>query len=362
MFDRQLQTARSEAAASTLALIRSDREDAPRKVKPLLAYVEEHLFDAGGLKVKTVLRKCSVQDHVVRALFHSAIGQSPRSYIEDGRLVVVSNLLRDTDLHLLTIAHLTGYQDEETLERAFRRWCGMDLCDFRCQAKATLARVGRPTFELHPIELRRKAFSGKLDPDDAAALRQHLQAIYEPDWSSPDESSHSAPSRTTMAPEVSGEADSLETIPQSVPFHRETASRALAEMFWESIREEPEIEQRAMVRAYPLPSLFHLLLQKSCEQGEDRRWGVALAELAVESLEGCELTIGEEIHDLRALGQMSVAKARRLAGDLPGATVAIAQAEAVWNLPRRHPDPMIEAQIRELSVAIDAESQGEDRD
>ncbi len=368
MFDRQLQSARSEAAASTLALIRSDRENAPRKVKPLLAYVEEHLFDAGGLKVKTVLRECGVQDHMVRTLFHSAVSQTPRSYIEDGRLVVVSNLLRDTDIHLLTIAHLTGYRDEEALERAFRRWCGMDLGDFRRQAKATLARVGKPSFELHPIELRRKAFSGKLDPDDAAALRQHLRAIYEPHLSSQEDDS--VPSGATMAPEVSSEADSHETTPQSVRFNRETASESLVEMFWESIRDEPEAERRAMVRVCPLPSLFHLLLQKSREQlhddgkaeHEDRRRGVRLAELAIDSLEGCELTIGEKVHDLRALGWAWVARARRLAADLSGAAEALDRAEVEWNVPRQNPNPAVEAQIQELGAVTGCAEGEEDED
>ena len=48
MFGSRLETIRGQAATSTFALIRADRKAAPKKLKPLLAYIEEHLFDPGG--------------------------------------------------------------------------------------------------------------------------------------------------------------------------------------------------------------------------------------------------------------------------------------------------------------------------
>ena len=84
----------------------------------------------------------------------------------------------------------------------------------------------------------------------------------------------------------------------------------------------------------------------------DRLQGVRLAELAVESLEGCAKNLGAGIHDLRALGWAWVGRARRLANDHAAADEAFARAEAEWCVPRPSPDPVIEAEILDLKSAL----------
>ena len=65
-----------QAAVESLERIQLDRAKAPQRLKPLLAYIEEHLFDP-TLDVNQLKRACGVRDNSVPIQFHSAVGRPP---------------------------------------------------------------------------------------------------------------------------------------------------------------------------------------------------------------------------------------------------------------------------------------------
>ena len=124
-----------EAAASeSLARIREHRTSASPRLKPLLEYLESHLFDK-GLNVNQLKRACGVRDNSIALLFHAYVGQSPKAYISELRLETAARLLRDSDLRVWQIAELVGYSGLAVFGKAFARWSGMRPAAYREQAR-----------------------------------------------------------------------------------------------------------------------------------------------------------------------------------------------------------------------------------
>jgi AraC-like DNA-binding protein len=95
-----------------VARIRRHRRRAPKRVRPLLAYLEEHLFDP-GLTVERWCRECG-GPHAVRLRRGPALETACR-------------LLADTGLLVREIAAMVGYGHVRVFGRAFVRWSGVRL-------------------------------------------------------------------------------------------------------------------------------------------------------------------------------------------------------------------------------------------
>lgn len=134
-----------QAARESLARIRSHRRRAPARVEPLLAYLEEHLFDA-GLTVERWRRDCGVRDPEVLRQLAVLVGLTPYAYVEDLRLETACRLLVETRLKVWEIAGLTGYGHVRVFSRAFVRWSGVRPSDYR--------RQGEPRRPLRPLSRR----------------------------------------------------------------------------------------------------------------------------------------------------------------------------------------------------------------
>lgn len=164
-----------EAKAETLARVRKDRERAPQPLKPLLRYLEDHLFDP-DLDYQKLKLICEVRDNNLPTFFHRALGLPPAAYIRDCRLETAWRLLSETDLRVGHIAELLGYSSIQTFGRAFKRWCGVSPAAFRRQQKRD-AEAGRPWTDVRPSTARR-AVSGQLEAHEVRALLQRLLKIY----------------------------------------------------------------------------------------------------------------------------------------------------------------------------------------
>ena len=170
------------AAGESLERIRLDRAKAPQRIKPLLAYIEDHLFDP-TLDVNHLKRACNVRDNSVPIQFHSAVGRPPHGYIEDRRLETACRLLATTDLKIWQIAELLGYSSIQVYSRAFSRWSGQRPTLYRKKARKR-AGAGRTYPKLHdegrlfePSSLRR-ALAGELPEHEAGALIERLLRLY----------------------------------------------------------------------------------------------------------------------------------------------------------------------------------------
>ena len=118
------------AAADSIERIRRDHSKAPQRLKPLLAYIEEHLFDP-SLDVNQLKRNCGVRDNSVPIQFHSAVGRPPHGYIEDRRLETACRLLGDSNLKIWQISELLGYSSISSFTTAFKSWYDMPPAEYR---------------------------------------------------------------------------------------------------------------------------------------------------------------------------------------------------------------------------------------
>lgn len=364
------------AAAETLERIRRDRKRVPPQIQPLLAYLEEHLFDP-DLDANQLKRACGVRDHSLPVHFHNALDLPPYAYIEDCRLRTACRLLRDSNLKVWQVAQLLGYSTLQVFSRAFHRWSGVRPSRFRQKERRRLDQEQAiqqsvlqrrrmpvsftPDDPLIRLETMRRAVNGGLEKDEADALCQRLYDLYPESFQTTASSvlgSHHETFRaeTARIPLVT-HAEHLPLSP-ALPARlgvSEEAERSKAEEAWQKLKGRSWEEQWELIRdqfRFSSAALFQLLREKSREESKIDRWrGVRLAELALESLFGIDEAIGSDtLSNLQAQGWAWVGHARRLALDSQGAEKAFIRAE--WCLPREGREPLVEAELYQNKAAL----------
>jgi AraC-like DNA-binding protein len=184
------------AAAGTLDQIRADRDEAPPRLKPLLAYIEAHLFDS-HLTVQSIKEACGVRDNSIAIQFHACLGQPPHAYFTRHRMQVATHLLRDSALPIWQISHLIGFSSIQVFSRAFFRLLGVRPSVYRQQRPnpaegGAVGPVVLPARSVIPhsdpsdrdTEFWRRALEGRLEDREAENLIRRLLEIYPPGRSS----------------------------------------------------------------------------------------------------------------------------------------------------------------------------------
>lgn len=170
------------AAAQAMERIRLDHEKAPQRIKPLLAFIRDNLFDP-KLDVNYLKRCCGVRDNTVPIYFHSATGRPPHGYIEDRRLETACALLEGTDLNIWKIGELLGYSSIQVFSRAFKRWSGERPTAYRKKQRRKASKKGQASSlygdeQSYQPEYLRAALNGELKPEQASPLILRLLDLY----------------------------------------------------------------------------------------------------------------------------------------------------------------------------------------
>jgi len=182
------------AAVETIDRIRHDHQHVPSKLKPMLAYIEGHLFDT-DLSVNRIKRECNVRDNSVAIHFHACVGQPPHAYISNCRMQVASRLLRDSELPIWKISELLGFSSIQVFSRAFYRWAKERPSTYRrihrrnlpaLEGGTAIVPLGDISFEATLLPPRftedfwHRALNGNLRDDEASELIRHLLELYPP--------------------------------------------------------------------------------------------------------------------------------------------------------------------------------------
>ncbi len=323
MFSKRIQALLAAAAKPVIEAIRRDRARAPQELKPLLSYVEEHLFEP-GFSVRKMKAACGVRDNSVVTRFRREIGQRPTDYVKEPRLQVARRLLEHPLLKVWVIAELVGFSSPQLFTRNFSTRFKMSPRAYRRKLADAKPAAGDAEPDFSVIELR-QGLEGELEPDRGRALIRELQAHYPP--------------RREDA-ETSG------------------AGGFDQEAVWERLRDLSPEDQLAVIRkqlAGAGRAVFEMLSEKSRKEGRrDRHRGVQLAELALESLDVCATALGDELPSLRTLGWARLGNARRLALDFMAAEEAFRESALEWSIPNAGREPGIEAEILFLKGAFRA--------
>ena len=170
------------AALQTMERIRSDHERVPPRLKPMLAYIESHLFDS-RLNVNRLKEACGIRDNSVAIHFHAAVGRPPHAYISHCRLETAARLLRDTEMPIWKISEVLGFSSIQVFSRSFCRWAKKRPTVFRREArKRAEGHRERQSMasRVHTDDYWRRAMSGHLEDEEAAELIQKLLRLYPP--------------------------------------------------------------------------------------------------------------------------------------------------------------------------------------
>lgn len=314
-----------EAAEPTLKRIRRDRRRVSARAAPLVAFIEERLFDA-DLELRLRKRLENLPDDVVRD-FCEALGATPLGYVRERRLDVADRLLRSTRWRVWLVAEELGFRNAKVLSSAFKARTGTLPSKVRPKVQPRPAGASRKPARKQPQRPEVQALIGALEPQGMVALVQRVRSLFP-----------APPRREPSRPPVE----------LSMPGYRH--ERELAETVWQTTRDLPaELLRSVMCRRlrFQSPALFRLLGEKGREIGrQDRKRGVAVVELGVEVLEASADAFGEELHDHLTVGWSWTANQRRLLWDWPGTEEAFGFARAEWEMPRTSRDPLAEAEFR----------------
>lgn len=162
---------RDRAAEPTLRRIRADRERVPARLRPLLATIEENLFDV-GFSAGRLLRENGIRDHSFSSVFSSFLERTPWAYVIDARLEVAARLLAQTNLKPWRIAAVVGYSPR-SFGKAFRERYRRTPSEYRRDPGADSSSWTAP---LDPEELE-QALAGKVSARQALVLRRKLRTI-----------------------------------------------------------------------------------------------------------------------------------------------------------------------------------------
>ncbi len=304
------------AACSTVNRIRRDGDKAPEGAGHVFTYLEGKLFSQ-SLDVNQLSRVCGKHPNSIAAVFRQTAGITPHRYIAARRLeTAAALLLRHGELENWMIAELIGYSNGSVFCRNFRNWAGMTARTFHERAQRLFAGAGLgPCCQVGDMEELCKAIASGLDSPEATAAVERLK------------SRNSLIERSRVPSAVGEYYRSIK-----VDFSEEMLGIIKCEELWAILQEKPWAMQRQIVREYCFcgdTSFFHYLRERSAPEGRgNRKYGVHLAELALESLRATEQCIGEELPNLTCRGWAWLGNARRLAFDFPGAEEAFSIAEA----------------------------------
>jgi AraC-like DNA-binding protein len=168
------------AAEPAILRIQEDYERASERLRPLLKYLEIHLFDP-ELNVNQLKIACGIRDNSIVIRFHSEVGHTPRAYISGLRLETAARLLRDTGLRLWQISELLGYSGLGVFSKAFQRWAGLRPRFYREEIRQRDEKNRPAPVEVFDNRLLERALQGRLESTEAHRLIHRLCDLYEVD-------------------------------------------------------------------------------------------------------------------------------------------------------------------------------------
>jgi AraC family transcriptional regulator len=99
------------------------------RILPALVHVQANL--GGDLSLDVLAAQAGLSKYHFHQLFRTAIGETPKAYVERLRLEWAAVQLRIRRLSVLEVALECGYQNHETFTRAFRTRFAMSPRDYR---------------------------------------------------------------------------------------------------------------------------------------------------------------------------------------------------------------------------------------
>ena len=85
--------------------------------------------------VEILAEQCHMSRSKFAQLFTQIVGETPLAYLQQHRMRLAAQLLRDTGLNIQTIAHRVGYNSETAFSQSFKKQFGLTPSQYRVQAQ-----------------------------------------------------------------------------------------------------------------------------------------------------------------------------------------------------------------------------------
>ncbi|TDF94043.1 AraC family transcriptional regulator [Paenibacillus piri] len=109
-----------------------DSSVGPSWMKPVLLYIDDHLFDDGiEIGLSAVSCKASVTPAHFSRVFKQTIGMNLSEYIVTKRMMRAKELLNDTDHKISLIAEMCGFESLPHFHRMFKKLLGVTPAAYR---------------------------------------------------------------------------------------------------------------------------------------------------------------------------------------------------------------------------------------
>ncbi|MEO1113515.1 MAG: helix-turn-helix domain-containing protein, partial [Pseudomonadota bacterium] len=103
--------------------------DASGRFDALHSWIGENLNR--DLRVDRLAEQVGMSERNFTRVYRKTTGRTPAKTIELFRVAAARDLLEDTSLPVATIAHRTGFEDDERLRRAMQRTLGVSPSEYR---------------------------------------------------------------------------------------------------------------------------------------------------------------------------------------------------------------------------------------
>lgn len=118
-----------ERARQALPVI---EETWPWKVRVLVAYLHEHLFEE-NLTVEGARTACGLKDKNISAAFRKYLELAPRQYITHHRLEAAKRLLAQTRVPVTAVGLAVGFDSVSAFDKTFKQQEGCTPSEYRTQ-------------------------------------------------------------------------------------------------------------------------------------------------------------------------------------------------------------------------------------
>ena len=130
---KTLRRAKDELLAEQ-SLLNTERDGSPEQI---VASVVQYLHTNYNSDVNfaNIAKVYGFSSSYLTKIFREHIGKPPIRYLNEYRVQIAKNLLRDTNLTIKDIAERTGFVDQFYFSKCFKSYCGMTPTQYKDQVK-----------------------------------------------------------------------------------------------------------------------------------------------------------------------------------------------------------------------------------
>lgn len=113
-----------------------DADSNEERLSKVKSYIEEHIQEK--ISMKNLAEQIHMNEQYLMRIFKRETGQSILEYLTERKIIIASNMLKDTDYSINFIADCVGCENYSYFTKLFKKQTGFTPREYRGQFKSTL--------------------------------------------------------------------------------------------------------------------------------------------------------------------------------------------------------------------------------